>query len=122
MESIPSRGWGEGLGGGRVVLTSGTGRPRNWRVGGGRGGGAGLRTDGVREKFTELAGVERGGGEAYKSARQYYISVTVYRRNCSTCVGCLGRRSTPHMRMDWGYTVPYIFKQRAENPPEYEKP
>ena len=32
---------------GRVMLTSGSGRPgrpRNWRVGGGRGGGAGLRT------------------------------------------------------------------------------
>ncbi len=43
-----SGGW---LGGGRVVLTSGSGRPgrpRNWRVGRGRGGGAGWRTYRVR--------------------------------------------------------------------------
>ncbi len=63
--------------------------------------------DEVREKFRNLQ-VARGGGRR----EEMYI--------CRLP----GRRSTPHMRMDWGYTVQYctLFKQRAENPPEYEKP
>jgi hypothetical protein len=83
-------GW---LGGGRVVLSSGSGRPRNWRVGGGRGGGAGRVEDGVREKFRNLqvAGRERGGGGRERLTRGHdnipYIYL-VYRRKC-TYVGCV---------------------------------
>jgi hypothetical protein len=67
-------GGGGWLGGGRVVLTGYSGRPRNWRVGGGRGGGAGRVEDGIREQFRNFAGRERGE-EAYKRARQYTVHI-----------------------------------------------
>ncbi len=70
----PSSGGGDGWAGGRVVLTSGAGRPRNWRVGERREGRGCRVEDGVREKFRNLQ-VGRGGGEAYKRARQYTVHI-----------------------------------------------
>ncbi len=80
----------------------------------GRREGRGCRAeDGVREKIKELAGVERGGGGLQERTRQYTYTQNI--GEICTCVGCLGRRSTPHMKMDWGYTVPYLKVHKREN-------
>ncbi len=66
-----AEGGGRGWAGGRVVLTSGSGGPRNES---GRREGRGCRAeDGVREKFRNMQVSRGGGGEAYKSARQYTL-------------------------------------------------
>jgi hypothetical protein len=88
---LAAGGW---LGGGRVVLTSGSGRPRNWRVGGGRGGGAPVQAGGRgKRKIQELAGRERRGGLLQEDTTRATIHIPyiylVYRRKC-TYVGCLG--------------------------------
>ncbi len=83
-----------------MVLTSGTGRPHN--ESGRREGRECRAEDVVREKFRNLQ-VSRGGGGGLQERTTIHI-YSVYRRNMYIC----RRRSTPHMRMDWGYTVPYL--------------
>ncbi len=76
--------------------------------------------DGVREKCR---------AEAYKRARPWHDNIpygvhilSVHVQEEMHICRLPGRRSTPRMSIDWGYTYRTLFKQRAENPPEYEKP